>query len=623
MSRHALGFRFGHKFRSGGHLESFDVPHPYHCAIGGHNYLIDFAHYTVQTVDPFRTARDFDASPGEHSLNPENTWKRNRDDWRHGGGQFYADGSSADDTRFSSSKGVDWTVDRELSLLHDTEIVLATAQTNLRTLYVGGWLYVLDGSTLRFTNAPHAPTITWTPVTLAAAGVDLTTDGNKIYVALAGGAGIYSLPIGSATLTHMTNAAATDVVTILAYCNGWLIAGVANVLTGIAADGTHQQPFTHPVTAGRWVAAVGAPNAIYAAFVAADVSLIYRLGVDAGTGGLAVPILATPMPAGETVTSLGFYASRLLVGTNRGVRVGEIAGDGSVGLGPLIASGASVRCFGSFEALTFFGWSNYDQVSTGLGVMRLSDLVAANQPAWSSWLMSPDAVTVQGAVTSLAVVDGAAWFTIAGTGLARPVAGYVKQGTLDQGRFTFGVHESKAWSSLEVITAPLDGAVGAVLENDDGTRFTLGLLSVPATTGIGNLLSAIGQFGEQASVLLTLYRDVATGLKTPKVRRITWRALPNPITATKWIVPLILKTMDNTQEGEGQDVHSYVADELRYLRQLNRSLRPVPWQVGLERNTVQVRSIDLPEGMADGFDTDEREAIQGIYMVTLVSAGGK
>src|SRR5205085_978627 len=118
------------------------------------------------------------------SLFSESTWKRNRDDWRLGAGKVYSDGSLSSqnaaasiDTRFNTSKGIDWTVDRQLQLLHDTELALTSTATNLRTLYVGGFLYVLDGSTLRFTASPHAATITWTPVTLAAAGLDLTTDG--------------------------------------------------------------------------------------------------------------------------------------------------------------------------------------------------------------------------------------------------------------------------------------------------------------------------------------------------------------------------------------------------------------------------------------------------------------
>lgn len=623
MSRHAFGYRFGHKFRTGGIAVSTDVPHPYDCAIGGRPYLVDWAHYSFETIDPFRTARDFDASPGEHSLNSEGSWKRNRDDWRHGGGQHYADGFIAstgavsnDDARFNTSKGIDWTVDRELQLLHDTEHASTTTATNLRLLYVAGWLYMLDGSTLRYTNSPHASPLVWTNITLAAAGLDLTTDGSTIYVSLAAGSGIYTYPIGSSTPTHMGNAAATDVATLLAYCNGWLIAGIGNTITAIAADGTHVTPFTQPPTAGRWIAAVGAPNAIYAAFVTGDLSTIYRIGVDPNTGGLTVPIVASPGVTGETITGLGYYGTRLLVGTNKGVRVGEIAGDNSVGLGPLIASGATVRAFASFEALTFFGWGTYDQVSTGLGVMRLADLVATNQPAWSSWLLAD---ATQGAVTAVVVIDGDAWFGVAGSGLWRPAAAYVKQGTLDQGAFTFGVHEPKQWASLEVVTTPLQGAVGAVLVNDDGTRYTLGLLSVQGSTGLGSLMSAVGQYGEQASLVLTLYRDVATGLQTPKVRRLTLRGVPNPITASKWIVPLILKTTVNTQEGEGGDRTVNVAEELRLLHALNRSLRPVPFQIGLERDTVQVRSIDLPDGMADGF-ADGRGAVQGTWVVTLVSA---
>lgn len=614
MTTGTFGLTFGHPWQTTeGSAQSELVPFPYDVAIGGRPYVVDWLHYVRLPLQPFREARDFDASPGEHSLNTQSAWKRNRDNWLLGGGQYHADGPNSTDYRFHTSKGVDWTVDRQLSLLHDTEQALTSASTNLRTLNVGGYLYVLDNTKLKYTNAPHDATITWTEITLSAAGVDMCTDGAKVYVVVTGGGGIYTYPVGSSTPTHMGGAAATSTATVIAVANGWLMAGVGAKLTSYSAAGAEMaSPFTQPLITGAWTAIIGAPNAIYAAFAANDRSIIYRLGVD-NTGALTVPIAATELPAGETVQALGYYASRLLIGTTRGVRLGEIAGDGSVALGPLVRAG-SCRCFASFEELSFFGWTNYDSASTGLGAMRLADFTDANVPAYSTWLQA----ATQGTVSAVTIVDGQPWFTVVGAGLYRPAATYVASGAIDLGWFTFGVHEPKSWSCLELVTEPLVGAVGVQLLNDDGEVRDLGTVNVQGTTGVGDQLPALGHSGEQAAITLTLYRDIVTGTHSPVVRRVTLRALPNPVQFIQWTVPLILKSRVLANMGDGQEIGVDVKTEWDFLLNLAATQRPVIYQEANQRHVVRVRLPEIPEQMATHWDA-VREGLESTTMVTLVS----
>jgi len=93
------------------------------------------------------------------------------------------------------------------------------------------------------------------------------------------------------------------------------------------SSNTNTPLYTHPSSTWVWTGICDGPNAIYISGYAGISGGIMRLALD--TSG-AVPLLskaltAADMPPGEYVTAMGSYLGKfLIIGTNRGIRVGTI-----------------------------------------------------------------------------------------------------------------------------------------------------------------------------------------------------------------------------------------------------------------------------------------------------------
>ena len=115
--------------------------------------------------------------------------------------------------------------------------------------------------------------------------------------------------------------------------------------------------YQHPSATWVWTGICDGPNAIYVAGYAGTSGAIFRLALDT-TG--AVPLLnkaltAAEMPQGEYVTALGSYLGKyLIIGTNKGVRVGQIDTSGWLSSGYI-----------TYGPLTFVT-SGFDQVTNSV-----------------------------------------------------------------------------------------------------------------------------------------------------------------------------------------------------------------------------------------------------------------
>lgn len=488
---------------------SSDVPFPWPISIGGRTFAIDLEHYQWALPDMVRQAIDFSAKPGEQSFDTGGVWLRSNGDWSLGAGQAYHDADGAEPRMFAASLGIDvWTL-RQLTLLPDTEQLLASASAALRLLPHGEWLYVMDGEaqSLARTNNPQDNTPTFDTVTGGPATdfIDVATDGNNLYIATA--AGIYQhTPTAGATMAAYAGDAGATVADLIRFANGWLLIGVGNVLSSIDAAGALTEVETHRVDAFVWAAIIGSPQGIYAGGQADDVAELVYIGFNADTGGLAVPIHAGELPRGEHLRSLAYYGSVLLIGTSKGFRIGNINGDNTLDIGPLIPTATDVLCAFGDSKFVYFGWSDYDSTHTGIGRANLAEFRSRSQPAYATDLMVAD---LNGAVTDVCRFADHTYFAVADSGFWREQAdgNRVPSGSIRLGKVEWGTLEPKTFLGLQLTTLPLKGTVSASLEDDAGNVTDIGQLATVGSTGLGVLLGAgLGDLATFFEITLTLAR---------------------------------------------------------------------------------------------------------------------
>ena len=93
--------------------------------------------------------------------------------------------------------------------------------------------------------------------------------------------------------------------------------------------------YAHPNTTFHWTAVADAPGAVFFAGYAGKTSAIYRSVLD-NTETLQTPSVIAELPNGEICYSMITYmGTYVILGTNRGVRVGIITADSTIVLGPL------------------------------------------------------------------------------------------------------------------------------------------------------------------------------------------------------------------------------------------------------------------------------------------------
>src|ERR1035437_7816610 len=168
-----------------------DVPGLFPVSIDGRPYLADTSFepyrrdaFRHRSIPSKRSASDFENIPGENSVNTEGLWRREQIDWSHGAGQLFYDRKGSETQRYYSSKGGDpWSQPWQLSLLPDTQRLIACPHRHiLLATSRGGFLYPTATQSVRFTSALGLPS-SWTTVanTPASVAKDITTDGFNVY----------------------------------------------------------------------------------------------------------------------------------------------------------------------------------------------------------------------------------------------------------------------------------------------------------------------------------------------------------------------------------------------------------------------------------------------------------
>lgn len=590
------------------------VPFPWPVAIDGHPYEVElqtnaFRHSPIPLL---RQPQDSSAEPGEQSINPASLWRRTQESWHLGAGQTSLDRPESDRRRFRSSKGVDVWTPWQISLMRDTASKRASGATNLQLVRAGTYLYVADGNEVYWTqDVVAAGVAAWTAANIQAgegaqAVKSVASDGNTVYAAL-GSNGIHTTTRGAAVSTHFNALAAT----LVGYVKGRLMAAQANSIFNVTASGAAPSALLpHPNSDFSWVGFAAGTAAIYAAGYSGDKSLIYRTAVKADGTALDVPVIAGELPDGEIIRSIDGYLGLILLGTDKGVRFAEADNNGDLVIGPLIELGAAVRCFEGQGRFAWFGWTNYDGSSTGLGRLDLhTDTGVANvpTPAYASDLMA----VAQGNVLSAATFQDRRVFAVSGSGVWAESSDLVAQGSLDTGLLTFGIADAKIGVFLDVRHQPLNGSHRAYIAGDGGAFTQIGSDNVAGRTVDDPF--PVGQLrAETFEIRQELYRSAVDTTLGPVLTRHTLRANPSAVAGVQITVPLRLFRTVNV--GAGVETVDVLA-ELVFLERVRSSGRVVTYQELTTQYAVTVESVEwVPNNRSD---SDAGPVYEGVALVTM------
>lgn len=556
---------------------------PFDIVLNGRGYLIELNYppagpYKVESI-PLLAAmflQDRSTQPiGEHSLNSHDYWRRSVDDWLAGAGQKYLDLSDSVGNQFHASKGIDPWTQGQISMLPDTAKRITSSNTNLNLAVAGTYLYVLDGNTLKYTQdittSPSLTTVTAAVGTLSSP-TDLTTDGYTVWAC--DGTRVYYTPRAGATYAKYHTS--DHVATLVHSTKGRLFTANANIISthsGAAGSATATAYFTHPNSDFTWVGIAGGPDSIYFAGYSGDKSTIYAATIRSDGTALDVPVAVATLPYGEIVRSIKQYLSVLVIGTDKGFRIASIAAQsGSLILGSLVAMSMAPRCFDPQDRFVWFGWSNYDSTSTGLGRIDLSTF-NGDIPAYASDLMA----TAQGNVLAVSTFQSIRVFAVSGSGIWAQTTDKVASASITSGWLNYALADPKVAIKLNVQYRIGAGTIQPALAVDDQTTVATGA-SITTSAAAGNSINvALPQtVGRAYELTFTLTRSGTDSTTGPIVDRFTLMVEPQPERRRQWTIPLRLHAQEIDRLGANRRYDPSV--EYQLFVDLMRSRQVIPLQ---------------------------------------------
>lgn len=620
-------------------------PAPFQVSIGGHTYPVDtefkpylrdaFRHRSIASQ---REAIDLTNEPGIGTVNVEDLWRREQFGWTLGAGQPYLDRKESSPSRFWQSKGVETALTWQLTLLPKSVQVYSSTNALIFVLVVSDTVYVADGNTIK-----HSTNLsTWTTVTGGPAGTfwDWATNGHTIWIAW-GTHGIYKTTAGASTMTSYAHGTVTSV----GWAGTYLMAGAGPKLYGgggtyaIVGPTLPATPlFTHPNPTWTWVDFAWGDSEVYIAGyvnIPGGNGAIFRTTTTTTGLNLLVPSLALPLEGGERPYCIFPYLNFEFIGTNLGIRMCRTisAYDPSGNAGDLEAGAIQPNLFqqikGPVHAITahnrfvYFGWTQFDTTSSGLGRLDLSNFVDDLTPAYVSDLMvttqnqvnSADWVTLTGTILGHTGAYSSPIVAVAGSGLwVNTPLHKVTSGYVDSGYITYGIPDNKVALQLSAhAQSPLDGTITGYLSVDQplGKNF-----SEVGTTYSGQQQRPwkVTQVrGNQYQVRIQL-TTAGTNL-TPTFQRWLLKSYPAVVSGTQIIVPITLFRA-TTEQSLVRPFDPYY--ELSYLESLRQSQQVISYVEGPYQATVIISTLDwVPFG--EQGNAGDRRGYNGTLVVYMKS----
>jgi hypothetical protein len=375
----------------------------------------------------------------------------------------------------------------------------------------------------------------------------------------------------------------------------------------IPASGTESEIIGHHGTEFTWTAATGVGGYHYFAGVKGDKSILYKITLEDTATALGAAIVCGELPDGEVVRHLGSYLGYLIIGTSKGVRFANTDASGYITIGGLIETGQPVYCSEGQDRFVWFGWGNYDSVSSGLGRMDLAEFTAALTPAYASDLMagkpqlktstsSPTAADpILGDVLSVVTYNNVRVFSVKSKGVFTENGNKVPLATLDTGLISHGIIDSKYAAFLDARMEPLasNTVIKLSYAADSGTFKSAGSQDTDNLVYTGEFF--VGTQGRNFEVRVTFGDISPETLVTSNVTCTGFmlRSYPAPKRVSKFTVPIMLFDSINVAD---RDWAGNPSADFEFLSNLHKRQLPFTYQEGEISYTVVMDDYQwLPE----------------------------
>jgi hypothetical protein len=446
----------------------------------------------------------------------------------------------------------------------------------------------------------------------------MATDGNDIYIVfVSDGVRKIDTSVDPSVVDATKFVTGTDNFYLIGFAKNYMFGAYSHVLRLIPASGT---PLTAAITPDdttfTWVGLATGQNAVYAAGFSGKKSLIYKITIKAD-GTLDAGVVALQLPTGEVVTTISAYLGFVLIGTNKGVRYCSTDADANLIAGKLIPTSGAVQKFASNERFSYFTWTNYDGVSSGLGALDLSVFTSPNTPAFATDLMYTPAVAATPAtVNSVVVFDDPVTpfatkklFAISGIGIiAEDADNLVASGEIESGTWRWGIPDRKFVAKIDTRSTPLVGAITSYLKIDDGEYESVGRWSVADDTE--NSFDGSESKAIEADFRFVLERGTAT--TGPTFTRWMARAYAAPFRSQVFSIPIILHKSVTVR---GKEYYYDVDEQQTFFDGLIESPRIIALQIGSFTHNVILEDIVWEPADSVG----NSWAFEGTLVVTLRS----
>lgn len=546
--------------------------------------------FTAVNKEQFDNQRD----PGEQSLT--GWWLRSQRDFTGGAGITFLEPADNERTmrRFASSVGVDVWTPGEFKLLRSMAagrassgvcraVSVVSGSTNYVYSTTGSGVYRSDGTTeTQVTGWTGAPS--W-----------LVSTGDGVFGFHSTGID-FSAASGTTASSLWTGASSAG--------KGWwvkqrLIAAYGAALYelgGFTGGALPSALYTHPRSSWVWTAAVDSPGAILVAGYAGNASAIYKFTVDEADGtlpSLSSAVTVAELPVGEFVTGMfNYLGSFLVIGTNKGIRVGQVSDQGQVTYGALTyASSEPVEFFTGFDRFVFAGVKNGVDGKSGVVRLDLSDLDEAGRAAWATDVSTG----VTGAVDGVCLL-GSSDRVCVGVNSDRvyvtSASTLVASGTLTTGQVRYNTLENKSFRFVNVRRyGDLKGTVNVKSVQAGGTEADL--YTFPEGSANVEVQVAPNAPVESLGLKFTLTRSAGDTSKGPVVRGWQFKALPAVPRKQQWRLVLMLFDSETDRYGQKVGFPGYAMTRWQNLRNALQAGTPVVLQDFMAKETYTVLLEDI------------------------------
>lgn len=293
--------------------------------------------------------------------------------------------------------------------------------------------------------------------------------------------------------------------------------------------------YTHPASTHVYTSITASGPAIYLAGYNGIQSTIQKFTLTTTTGAMPVltsAITAAEMPVGERIFKIFYYLGKMLIGTDKGIRVATVSDqDGSLTYGPLIVE-TTQPCY-DFAARDRFVWCA-TSVDGQPGTIRI-DLEREIEPlrfAYANDLYYPSGDTIH-PTTSCAFLDGTddlAFCTAYTSGTEGHVyredtANLLSTGYIKTGKIRYGTLENKIFKTIKPRIDNTNGGLIITSVGSSGNEYTIGTVSK------GDYVSEVGvsqPTGSQESLSFkfTLSRSDTNATLGPELNGYQLKSLP-------------------------------------------------------------------------------------------------